>query len=140
MAGPRDEAVEIATAAASCEDGTFDDDTYVRVWNEEYSRRLAERQERLRRDAKAGYGVMEGGQRVESPEHWQELVETADDQLATGLFLIERLGGERFLQPELVAALVVLRRHLLDEHAPASAADMLLIDTALIAYYHQLRI
>lgn len=140
VSGPDDEAVEIAMAAATRDDGTLDDETYVRVWNEEYSRRLTERHEKLRGDARAVYRAMEGWQRVESDEHWLAMVETADRHLENGLFLIGRLGGERFLDPELVATLLVLRRQLIDDHAPATASDVLLIDTALLSYYHVLRV
>ena len=140
MAGPNDEAEQIAMAAATREDGTFDDDAYVQVWHEEYSRRLGERQDKLRREAKATYRSMEGWQRVESDEHWLELIATADLKLENGAFLTERLGGERFLDPELMAALLMLRRRLVDEHAPATAADLMLIDTAVLSYYHLLRV
>jgi hypothetical protein len=140
MSGPNDEAAQIATAAATRDDGTFDDDTYVQVWNEEYSRRLGERQDKLRLEAKATYRSMEGWQRVESDEHWLELIAAADQNLDSGAFLTERLGGERFLDPELMAALLMLRRRLVDEHAPASTADLMLIDTAVLSYYHLLRV
>lgn len=140
MSGPDEEAVQIATAAATREDGTFDEDTYSRAWHEEYSRRLSERQDQLRREAKATYRSMEGWQRVESDEHWLELIATADLKLENGAFLTERLGGERFLDPELMAALLMLRRRLVDEHAPATAADLMLIDTAVLSYYHLLRV
>jgi hypothetical protein len=140
MAGPQDEAVQIAMAAATQEDGTLDDETYLRVWNEEYTRLLAERHEKLRRDARATYRAMEGWQRVESEEHWLEMLRTADQNLESGAFLTERLGGERYLDPELMAALLALRRRLLDDHAPAGAADLLLIDTAVLSYYHLLRV
>jgi hypothetical protein len=140
MSGPNDEAVQIAKAAATGEDGTFDDDTFAQVWHEEYSRRLGERQGKLRREAKATYRSMEGWQRVERHEHWLELIATADLKLENGAFLTERLGGERFLDPELMAALLMLRRRLVDEHAPATAADLMLIDTAVLSYYHLLRV
>jgi hypothetical protein len=51
-----------------------------------------------------------------------------------------RLGGHRFLDPELMVALLMLRRLPMDEHAPATAADMLLIDTAVLSYFHLLRV
>ena len=53
---------------------------------------------------------------------------------------MERLGGQRYVDPELMAALYVLRAHLIDEYGANTAAELLMIDSALLAYCHQLRI
>src|SRR5918992_3642601 len=68
------------------------------------------------------------------------MVEKAADDLETGCFLIDRLGAERYLDPELMAALLVLRRRLIDEYGAESAADLMLIDVAVLAYHHTLRV
>src|SRR5215213_10784891 len=44
------------------------------------------------------------------------------------------------LDPDLMAALLVLRRQLIEEYGAESAADLMLIDVAVMSYYHTLRI
>jgi hypothetical protein len=68
------------------------------------------------------------------------MVAKATDDLENGGFLIDRLGAERHLEPELMAALLVLRRKLIDEYGADSAADLMLIDVAVMSYCHTLRI
>jgi hypothetical protein len=57
----------------------------------------------------------------------------------SGRFLIERLGAERFLDPQLMATLWQLRQGLLEEYGTASPA-MMVIDLAVMTYYNALRI
>src|SRR5919206_146125 len=88
----------------------------------------------------ARIGGVNGWGRIKDEADWLKMIETADDSLATGRFLIDRLGAERSLDPELMAALIVLRRRLITEYGVTGAADLLLIDSLLLAYYHQLRV
>ena len=39
-----------------------------------------------------------------------------------------------------MAVLLVLRRRLIDEHGATTAAELMLIDVAVLSYYHTLRI
>jgi len=110
------------------------------VYKEVHKRGLAARQERLRTDARAAFRAMDGWAQIKDEAAWLAIVDQADEALATGRFLISRLGAERHLDPELMAALIVLRRRLLTEYRVTGAADLLLIDSLLLAYYHQLRI
>jgi hypothetical protein len=126
----------VAAQAARREDGEWDWEVYKEV----YERGLAERQERLRTDARAAWRAMDGWARVKEESDWFGMVDQAEEGLATGRFLIDRLGAERNLDPELMAALIVLRRRLICEYRVTGAADLLLIDSLLLAYYHQLRI
>ena len=80
------------------------------------------------------------GGAVRSAEDWQETVQKAAEDLDTGGFLIDRLGAAHFLDPELMAALLILRRRLIDEHGATTAAELMLIDCAVLSYYHQIRI
>jgi hypothetical protein len=83
-----------------------------------------------------------GGRLVadQSEADWLATIDQADAHLASGLFLIDRLGAERYLDPPLMAALLVLRRGLIDDHGATTAAELMLIDSAVLAFYHQLRI
>ncbi len=125
-----------ALALATREDGSVDTERY----DAEYKRALAERQVKLVGEAQALVRSVQGWGSVETAEDWQRAVGQADEDLQSGAFLIERLGGARFVDPELMAALLVLRRHLIDEHGAHTAVELLLIDSTLLAYAHMLRV
>ena len=125
-----------ALVAAKATGEGFDWEAY----KEAYERGLAKRHERLQHDARATFRAMDGWSTVKDEAAWLQAVEKADDALGSGRFLIDRLGAERQLDPELMAALIVLRRRLLCEHQAVGAAELLLIDSVLIAWYHTLRI
>jgi hypothetical protein len=119
-------------------------DTYGQVdwglFQAEYERRVAERHRRLMTDARAAYRAMDGWSTVESREDWERAVERASEDYQGGAFLIDQLGAERHLDPTLMAVLLVLRRRLIDEHDARTAAELMLIDLAMLSYYHALRI
>jgi hypothetical protein len=125
-----------ALALATREDGSLD----VEKYNAEYKRALAERQGKLVQEAQALLRAMDGWSRIETPEDWDRTVVKADEDLVGGAFLIERLGGARFVDPELMAVLLVLRRHLIDESGANTAVELMMIDSALLSYAHMLRI
>ncbi len=106
----------------------------------EYERRLAERHRRPMTDARAAYRAMDGRGRINSREEWEQNVAEATAEYQRGAFLIEQLGAERHLAPTLMAVLLVLRRRLVDEHGATTAAELMLIDLAVLSYYHTLRI
>jgi hypothetical protein len=126
----------VAAQANRSPDGEWDWATYKAV----YERGLAERQERLQHDARAVFRAMDGWGLVKDEAAWLAMIDQAEEGIATGRFLIDRLGAERHLDPPLMATLVVLRRRLIIEYRVTGAADLLLIDSALLAFYHQLRI
>lgn len=134
------EAWEVATTEATAPDGSINEDRRFAVYKSEYERRIAERREKLTHDMRAVFRAMDGWARVESFDKWQETVQKAAEDMENGSFLIDRLGAERHLDPELMAALLILRRRLIDEYGAESAADLMLIDVAVIGYYHTLRI
>jgi hypothetical protein len=134
------EAWEIACAEATQPDGTIDEARRGEVYTAEYERRLAERKQKLMNDTRAVWRAMDGWSRVESVERWHEIVEKAEDDIESGQFLIDRLGADHYLDPELMAALLILRRRLIDEFGAESAVDIMLIDVAILSYYHTLRI
>jgi hypothetical protein len=131
-----EQAAIVAAKAARGADGEWDWAVYKAV----YERELAVRHERLRTDARAVHRAIDGWGRIKDEADWLQLIDKAEDDLASGRFLLDQLGAERYLEPELMAALVVLRRRLICEHRVSGAADLLLIDSALIAWYHTLRI
>jgi hypothetical protein len=106
----------------------------------EYERKRAERHKKLVRDARGVFRAMEGWGTIKDAEQWQQTVRKAAEDLETGAFLIDRLGAERYLDPDLMAVLLVLRRRLVDEYGAESAADIMLIDVAVLSYYHTIRL
>jgi hypothetical protein len=107
---------------------------------EVHARIVAERHERLARDAHASWRSMEGWEHVTTQEEWQAAVVQADQDYDSGQFLLSRLGAQRYLDPPLTAVLLSLRRRLIDEHGATTAAEVMMVDMAVLAYYHELRV
>ena len=121
-------------------DGETDWNALQAEYQAEYERRLAERHKRLMTDARAAYRAVDGWGSVTSQEDWEQTVARARDEYEHGAFLIDRLGAERHIDPALMAVLLGLRRQLVDEHGATTAAEFMLIDLAVLSYYHTLRI
>jgi hypothetical protein len=96
--------------------------------------------QQLRRNARAVYRAVEGWQRVRTQKAWVRVCEESREEYASGRFLLERLGAERYLDPKLLATLLHLRRTLIAEWGITTAAEMMLVDSALLSYYHLLRV
>jgi len=120
--------------------GDVDGTQRFEIFREEYQRRLAEQQRTLERDAASSARAMDGWANVESREAWLAMVAEADEDLDDGSFLLDRLGAERHLDPALMAVLLVLRRRLIDEHGARTAAELMMVDMAVLSYYHTIRI
>jgi hypothetical protein len=110
--------IEIALAAAQAE----------------RDRRVA----RLRNDARAAYAAVEGWHRIGSPDDWADACEQALTSYDSGRFLVEQLGAERYLEPQFMAVLLGLRRGLVGDEP--TAAEAMLADLAMLAFYNTLRI
>jgi hypothetical protein len=63
----------------------------------------------LRKSARAVMRAMQGWGCIRSAEEWQAVCDDASQRYQSGRFLIERLGAERFLDPQLMATLWQLR-------------------------------
>jgi hypothetical protein len=50
---------------------------------------------------------------ISTQEDWNCVVAQAKDDLENGQFLIHRLGGEVYLEPEVIATLLILRSRFL---------------------------
>lgn len=90
-------------------------------------------------DARACYSAVEKWGHIHTPEEWQETVTTAHERYGAGRFLIERLGAERYMDPDLLATIWQLRQRLA-EQTGGTVAELLLVDTAILAYYHTIRV
>ena len=136
MPSADDEALAAAEAAPREPDGALDRE----VFRDAYTRGLAERRERLRRDARATFRALDGWRGVRTEEQWAATLQQAPEAIRSGEFLLERLGGFRYLDPGLMAVLLAFREQLICDHGAKTAAEVMLVDSALISYYHTIRI
>jgi hypothetical protein len=110
-------------------------DERVRAWREADARRY----QQLRRHARGVYRAMEGWAAVPDEEAWHQTWLQARDDYRSGRFLLERLGAERYLDPPLMATLWSLRQELIEDLGATGAHELMLVDTAVLSYYHLLR-
>jgi hypothetical protein len=96
--------------------------------------------QQLRANAWAVKRALQGWGQVRSVEAWQATCDDARKRYRTGRFLIERLGAERFLDPQLMATLWQLRQELLEAYGADSPAMTMVIDLAVMSYANALRI
>ncbi len=94
---------------------------------------------RLKDNAKAILGQVQGLPGVRSPKAWAEMLEKAGDDIGNGRFIVRQLGAERYLDPETVAVLITLRQNLLSEISKPSTAHIMMVDSAIIGYYNMMR-
>jgi hypothetical protein len=99
-----------------------------------------QRVKKLRRNARSVMRAFEGWGQIRSVEEWQAVCDDARRRYQSGRFLLERLGAERFLDPQLMATLWQLRQGLLEEHGTASPVLTMVIDLAVMSYYNALRV
>src|SRR5262249_44779551 len=69
-----------------------------------------------------------------------KLNEEAHREYEIGAFLLDRLGAQRHVDPKLMATLMSLRQRILVEWGITAAAEMMVVDLALLSYYQALRV
>ena len=94
----------------------------------------------LREQAQALLAAVKGRRGVQREEGWQRIFLEAKINYESGRFLIQQLGAERYLEPELMATLTQLRQGLLAGIENPTAADTMMVDSAIIAYRNLLRV
>ncbi|MGI9482022.1 MAG: hypothetical protein ACR2OR_06665 [Hyphomicrobiales bacterium] len=96
--------------------------------------------EKLKDEAQAVFGQVKGGYNgVKSTKEWDAILEEARDSISNGSFLVRCLGAERFLDFRTVAVLITYRQNLIAELDNATAANMMLIDAAVMSFHNMLR-
>lgn len=96
--------------------------------------------EELRNQARSVFAAVNGRCGIRTDEDWQRLFRQAGVDYKSGRFLMERLGGESYLEPKLIATLTQLRSTLMAGIENPSAADWMMADSAVIAYRNMLRV
>lgn len=94
----------------------------------------------LRDEAQALIAAVKGSRAIRRPEDWDAIFQKAKIGYQSGRFLIQQLGAERYLEPELMATLAQLRRDLVAGIEKPTAADNMSADIAIIAYRNLLRV
>jgi len=94
----------------------------------------------LRWQASALMRAFDGWPAIGNQEDWAKKYEEARDGYASGHFLLERIGAERYLDPDFLATLLSLRRQIIEDLGVRSTHEMMLVDVAVLSYYHLLRI
>jgi hypothetical protein len=96
--------------------------------------------QRLKDEARALFGMVNGRPGVRSQAEWEKRLDQASDDIGSGRFIVRCLGAERYLDAETVAVLITLRQNLIAELGRTSTADLMMIDSAIIAYYNLMRV
>jgi hypothetical protein len=94
----------------------------------------------LRDQARATLAAVKGSRAIRSPQDWDAMCQKAKIDYDSGRFLLQRLGAERLLEPELMATLIRLRQEMLTGIQNPTAADTMTADMAIIAYRNALRV
>jgi hypothetical protein len=94
----------------------------------------------IRHDARAIFRAMERWGFIHSEDEWQTACRDAEEAYESGRFLVGELGAERYLAPELMATLWILRQRLLDQFDVHGPAEAMLTDLAILGYYNALRV
>lgn len=93
------------------------------------------RGEELRNCGRQVWRAMRQWDSVSTQEHWNGVVAQAKEDLDNGHFLINWLGGQMYLEPEVIATLLILRKGFIEMHGIKTPAEYMLVDMALIAYH-----
>ena len=94
----------------------------------------------LRDRARATLAAVKGSRAIRKPEDWEAMFQKAKIGYQSGRFLLQQLGAERLLEPELMATLAQLRQDLLTGIQNPTAADTMAADMAIISYRNALRV
>jgi hypothetical protein len=89
--------------------------------------------------AKSYVRAMSGWHRINDAQDWHRLYDEAQQERQSGQFLLSQLGAGRYLEPEMMAVLMQMRRGLLDEYQAGGPAAAMLVDVAVCAYYNSLQ-
>ncbi len=101
---------------------------------------LSAQHQELRDQAQALIAAVKGRRGIRGEEDWQAIFKQAKINYENGRFLIQQLGAERYLEPELMATLAQLRQDLLARIENPTTADTMMVDSAIIAYRNMLRV
>ncbi len=94
----------------------------------------------LKRQAQGIFDAVKGRIGARNEEYLQQVFTNARENYSSGQFLMQRIGADRQLDLPLVATLTQLRQSLIAEIPSPTASDLMLADSAILAYRNMLRI
>ncbi len=84
-------------------------------------------------------GALEWGQ-IHTREDWEKLLAESRRGYMDGQFFLERIGRRGDVDHQLVATLLELRQSWITEYQIETAPEFLLVDMALVSYFHFIRL
>ena len=95
--------------------------------------------EKIRHEAWSAMRFDASWSEVKTKKDWDRVCLEAESDFHEGRFLLEHLGADRSLEPKATAVLLYMRQRLIAEYDVGSAAEFMVLDMALIAYYNTLK-
>ncbi len=99
------------------------EDREAEAFEQKQLERMQAQHQALVERSRALFATVKGLPGVRDLDKWEELVRKADEAYKNGSFLMERMGANRYLDPELVAVLGNLREAVLSDISNPTAAD-----------------
>ncbi len=73
-------------------------------------------------------------------EDWDLAYELVEKDYLSGQFLIDNLGADRYVEPKIAMTILMLRQKMIQDMQLDSAAEYMLMDTALMANYNAIKL
>ena len=77
---------------------------------------------------------------INTQDAWENAKETSLKDYYTGKFLLDSIGGAKNNRPSVVAVILQLRLAWITEYEISTVPELVLLDFALLSYYHYLRV
>jgi len=77
---------------------------------------------------------------IRSREEWDKFRQKTSEGYVNGRFFVERIGRYREVDPTLAATLLNMRQAWIKEYDVKTVPEFVLLDMAMVSYYHYLRI
>lgn len=77
---------------------------------------------------------------ITTEKQWLKLRERMHGEYKNGQFFFETIGMQRNFDPDFLAVLINLRQVWIKDYDIKTAPEFMLLDSALIAYYHQIKL
>ncbi len=107
---------------------------------EEQARALDERKRELIRRSSHDYVAGLEWDSIKSQEEWEKAQKSAIEDFLSGKFFANKIGRLRNTDPQLLAVILYLRKRWIIEYELKTAPELLLLDFALMCYFHILRL
>ena len=73
-------------------------------------------------------------------EDWERATELLDEDYRSGQFLLDTLGADRYVETKISMTILLIRKKMIEDLQIESAAEFMLMDAALMAYYNGIKL